>query len=88
MSKKFSLFIIDFSLTNPNVILRILIFFAYTLCLTGNLFRFFWVIVHHFKVFLKERKFNLEWYYYLDIIIFALSGLALYSWFMNLSKRD
>ena len=39
-------------------------------------------------MFLKTKKWELHWYYYLDIIIYFLSSYSLYFWFLNLAKRE
>eukprot|EP00347_Sterkiella_histriomuscorum_P016539 403352808 len=45
------------------------------------------ILIHHFLVFTKTKHWGLQWYYYLDILIFFFSSYSLYFWFQNLATR-
>ncbi|CDW82454.1 ryanodine-inositol-triphosphate receptor ca2 channel (rir-) family protein [Stylonychia lemnae] len=46
------------------------------------------IMIHHARVFFRLKKWGLEWYYYLDIVIYFLSTQSLWYWFQNLGTRS
>ena len=73
---------------NPLVLVRIVVFTAYSLCLSLNMIRFFYVLFYYIRTFLKTKEWTMTWYYYLDIIIYGISSTCLYWWFKNLALRN
>lgn len=72
----------------PTIVMRILVFSSYSLCLSLNIFRFLYIIFRHVKIAFKTKQWELQWYYYLDVVIYCLCSYSLYYWFLNLAKRE